>query len=445
MRRERSILIAKCAVGLGVLPVLVWAYASGPYAHRTGVAGTGEKTCSESGCHIGTAVNGGGGSLTITASGGSTYTPGQKQTITIQITDAAARVYGFQITARLASDRTQQAGTFTSGPSQVVECAPVTVRDEFGDPRPAAGCPASKPLEFVSHTSPFRSGTITVDWTAPAAASGGIEFWVSANAANNNGAADSGDHIYNTFITLQPGTGGGPKPTITEGGVINASGFGGQKGVAPGTWLEIYGANLAASTAEWTGNDFNGATAPNTMGGVSVTIAGKPAFVRFISPGQINVQAPDGIGTGPVPVVVKNGNGSSDPVIVTATDKLPGLLALGNGYVGALQGSTVVGSPGFTGVKPGDTVTLYGIGFGSVTPSIAAGQIAGALNSVTNPLKILFGQSEAIATYRGLGPGFVGLYQFNVTVPNVADGDYPVTVDLGGTGTGQTMKITVKK
>lgn len=444
MKRDRRILIAKCAVGLVTLPVLVWAYASGPYVHRTGVTGTGEKTCSDVGCHLGTPVNGGGGSLTITASAGTTYTPGQKQTITIQITDAAARLFGFQMTARLASDRTQQAGTFTTGPSQVVECATVQIKDDFGVDRPGSGCPANQPLEFVEHTSPFRSGTITVDWTAPTAAAGAVEIWVSANAANGNGL-ETGDHIYNTSITLQPAGGGGSKPVISAGGIINASGFGGQKGVAPGTWLEIYGSNLSATTGEWSGNDFTGTTAPTKLGGVAVTIAGKPAFIRFISPGQINVQAPDGIGTGPVPVVVTNGNVSSDAVVVTATDKLPGLLALSNGYAGALVGSTVVGSPGFAAVKPGDTVTLYGIGFGPVTPSIAAGQIAGALNAVTNPLKILFGQSEAVAGYKGLGPGFVGLYQFNVTVPNVADGDYPVTVDLGGTGTGQTLKITVKK
>ncbi len=444
MRRERKILIAKIAVGLTALPVLVWAYASGPYVHRTGVTGTGEKTCNDVGCHIGTNVNAGGGSLAITASGGTTYTPGQKQTITIQITDSAARLYGFQITARLASDRTKQAGTFTPGPTQIVECAPVQIRDDFGLDRPGATCPANSPIEFVEHTTPFRSGTITVDWTPPTTALGDVELWVSANAANGNGL-ETGDHIYNKSLTLQASGGGETKPVISAGGVINAGGFGGKAGVAPGTWLEIYGSDLSTATGEWSGNDFSGTTAPTKLSGVTVTIAGKPAFIRFISPGQINVQAPDGIGTGPVPVVVTNGTTSSDPVTVTATDRLPGLLGLSNGYVGALQGSTVVGSPGFTAVKPGDTITLYGIGFGAVTPTIAAGQIAGVLNSVTNPLTILFGQSEAVASYKGLGPGFVGLYQFNVTVPNVADGDYPVTVNLGGTGTGQTIKITVKK
>lgn len=445
MTRKNQILIAKCVTGVAVLPVVLWAFASGPEPHNTNVPAPGntERTCAQVGCHLGTPLNGGGGSLTVTASNGTSYVPGQKQTLTIQITDSAARVYGFQATARLASNLNQQAGTFTAASGQQVICAQTSINDTNGTNRGAA-CPTDRPLEFIEHTAPGRTGTITVDWTPPSTASGDIAIYVSANAANGNGNADGGDHIYNTSITLTAAA-GGSKPAIAAGGVINASAFGGVAGVAPGTWLEIYGTNLSTTTGEWTGSSFNGTTAPTTLNGVGVTVAGKAAFIRFVSPGQVNVQAPDGIGTGPVPVVVTNGNGASDAVTVTATDRLPGLLALSNGYIAAFNGSTVVGSPSFTAVKPGDQITLYGIGFGSVTPTIAAGQIAGSLNSVTNPLTIRVGGTEATAAYKGLGPGFVGLYQFNVTVPNVADGDQAVTIDLGGTTTSQKLQLTVKR
>ncbi len=443
-RFDRRVNIAKIATGVVLLPVLVWAYASGPYVHRTGVPGTGEKTCNDVGCHVGT-LNGGGGSVKLTAAGGTTYTPGQKQTITITITDSAARLYGFEITARLAGDRNQQAGTFTPAANQSVQCAPVQVSDDFGLDRPAAGCPAAKPLEFVEHTAPFRTNVITVDWTPPASASGAVELWVSANAANGDGT-EKGDQIYNSSLTLQAAGASTTGPVVSEGGVVNAGGFGGRAGVAPGTWLEIYGTNLSTVTGEWAGGDFQGNNAPTTLSGVKVSIAGKPAFVRFISPTQVNVQAPDGIGTGPVPVVLTNSLGSSPAVTVTATDRLPGLLApFGNGYIAAFKGSTVVGSKGFDPVKPGDVVVLYGIGFGPVTPNIPAGQIVTVNNSVTNPLTIRIGEVDAPLTYKGLGPGFVGLYQFNVTIPNVPDGDQPVTMDLGGTSNGQTLVISIKR
>jgi uncharacterized protein (TIGR03437 family) len=439
MQKQPWIKTSKCVVGIAAVPVLLWAYSTGPDAHKTGVPAPGgaEPTCVA--CHLGTALNGGGGNVTLTAAGGTSYTPGQKQTLTIAVTDSAAKVYGFEMTARLASDLNQQAGSFTAGASQQIKCASPSVTDAG-----SATCGGTRTLEFIEHTQPLQSSTITVDWTPPSTASGAIAIYVSANAANGNGS-NSGDHIYNTSITLQPAS-TAPTPTISDGGIVSAAAFGGAKGVAPGTWLEIYGTNLSTTTGEWSGSDFQGTAAPTKLGGVTVTVAGKNAFVRYISPGQVNVQAPDDIGTGPVPVVVTNENGSSNAANITATAQLPGLLApFGNGYVAAFQGSTVVGSPSFAAVKPGDVIVLYGIGFGAVTPTISAGQIAQATNTVTTPLKIMIGGAEAAASYQGLGPTFVGLYQFNVTVPNVSDGDQPVTVDLGGQGTGQTIKIAVKK
>jgi uncharacterized protein (TIGR03437 family) len=240
-------------------------------------------------------------------------------------------------------------------------------------------------------------------------------------------------------------TGGGAKPAIANEGVISASAFGALKTIAPGSWIEIYGSNLSAITSSWSGGDFNGNTAPITLGGVSVTVAGQSAFVSYISPGQINAQAPDNIGTGSVPVVVTNANGSSDPVSITAAGRAPGLDAFGSGYVAAFQGGTVVGSPGFVAVKPGDVITLYGVGFGPVTPAIAAGQIATALNTLTVPAEIRIGGTAAAVSYQGLTPSLVGLYQFNVTVPDVPDGDQLVVLAINGAAPSQSLLITVKR
>jgi uncharacterized protein (TIGR03437 family) len=51
--------------------------------------------------------------------------------------------------------------------------------------------------------------------------------------------------------------------------------------------VSIYGTNLASGTTIWNG-DF-----PVSLGGTSVEIDGKPAYLEFVSPGQINLQAPD--------------------------------------------------------------------------------------------------------------------------------------------------------
>src|SRR5437868_8654800 len=78
----------------GLLPMPLYSYATGPDPRKTGAPG--DQTCAQSGCHTGTALNGGGGSAVLTSAAGNSYTPGQQQTFTLTITDSRARVYGFR-------------------------------------------------------------------------------------------------------------------------------------------------------------------------------------------------------------------------------------------------------------------------------------------------------------------------------------------------------------
>src|SRR5690349_11097665 len=130
--------IAVAGIG-GGLPMLLYSFSSGPPVRRTGAPG--DQTCVV--CHTGTALNGGGGGVTLAASSGTTYSPGQKITFTITVTDAAARVYGFQSSARPDSNASAgQAGNWTVGTQQRVRC-------EDGVDITAAGCPASGPIQFI--------------------------------------------------------------------------------------------------------------------------------------------------------------------------------------------------------------------------------------------------------------------------------------------------------
>ncbi|HUE01743.1 MAG TPA: hypothetical protein VMR62_19380, partial [Bryobacteraceae bacterium] len=72
-------------------------------------------------------------------------------------------------------------------------------------------------------------------------------------------------------------------PSISPGGVVPI--YSTVNTIEPGEWVTIYGTNLASQTAFWNG-DF-----PTTLGGTSVRIDGKAAYLMFVSPGQINVQA----------------------------------------------------------------------------------------------------------------------------------------------------------
>src|SRR4051794_21877621 len=101
MQRSRKIYLAKAAAILSVVPMMMIAHSSGPDPRSTGAPGD-PGTCAQSTCHIGTAVNTGGGSISVSVDPPS-WTPGTPVTITVKVTDSAARIYGFQASTRLNS------------------------------------------------------------------------------------------------------------------------------------------------------------------------------------------------------------------------------------------------------------------------------------------------------------------------------------------------------
>ena len=242
-------------------------------------------------------------------------------------------------------------------------------------------------------------------------------------------------------------------------GVISASAYGGFSALAPGTWMEIYGDNLANVTSQtWSGADFKGNAAPTALGGTTVTIGGQSAFIDYVSPTQVNAQVPSNISAGSQQVIVSTpgGNSKAYPITVNATE--PGLLApsvfnlKAGQYIAALfsDGTTFVLPPGsISGVasaraKPGDTIVFYGVGFGTVKPDSPAGQIVTQSNRLNGNFQASFGGIPATVSFSGLTGGYLGLYQFNVVVPNVAASDaVPLTFTLDGTPGIQKMLIPI--
>ena len=336
--------------------------------------------------------------------------------------------------------------------------------------QPASSCT----YQLSSPTVTSAGGTVTITVTAPAGCPWDVELENSDPATVTSAATGTGNGTAtisippnlgvtgNSYGVLIGGQGlsifepAGTQPKIS--GVISASAFGAFSAAAPGTWVEIYGSNLASTTRLWTGADFNGNSAPTSLSGVQVTIDGQPAFIYFISPSQVNAQVPSNIGVGSVQLTVTSAGIASAPVDVTVNATQPGLLAPasfnigGNQYVVAQfsDGTYVLPAGAIADItsrpaKPNDTIVIYGIGFGPVVPSIAAGQIATVATQLSAPLQVLFGQTPATQVpYAGLAPDYIGLYQFNVTVPQVPDNDLvPLTFTLGGVPGTQTLYTAV--
>jgi len=238
--------------------------------------------------------------------------------------------------------------------------------------------------------------------------------------------------------------------------VISAGSYGGFASIAPATWIEIYGQNLATKTTDWTGA-FQGNNAPISVGGTTVTVGGKSLFIDYVSPGQVNGQVPSDVATGSQPVIVTTAAGASAPFSITVNPVEPGLLAPAPFKLSGTQYAVALFSDGFYDLPaglvsevasrravPGDTIMLFGIGFGAVSDNTQAGVIDQGTNMLNASLDISIGDVSAVIQYAGLTPGVVGLYQFNVVVPNIPANDKtPLTFTLNGTPGTQTLSLFI--
>ena len=176
--------------------------------------------------------------------------------------------------------------------------------------------------------------------------------------------------------------------------------------LAPGAWVSIYGASFAVTpqTAQST-------SLPMTLGGVSVTVAGLPASLSYVSPTQINAIIPFEV-TIPAntvaSLVVTSAIGSGSYNIRLARESPAIVTQDGSGLGMALVFDAKLNP--VTTVHPNDTLILYAAGLGPVDSS----------GGVVDPVDVYLGERKAQMLHAGLAPGFPGIYQLNVIAPTLA-------------------------
>jgi len=236
-------------------------------------------------------------------------------------------------------------------------------------------------------------------------------------------------------------------PAIAPGGIAPAT-------IQPGEWVSIFGNNLAASSATWNG-DF-----PVSLGGASVTVDGKSAYLSYASPSQINLQVPADPATGSVPVVVTTAagiakstatmGGFSPEFFVLDGTHVAGIILRSNGK-GAYGGGTydIIGPTGTSlgyptvAAKAGDTVSLFGTGFGPTDPVVTPGRPFSGSAPTINDVKVKINSVNVPPAFAGLsGPG---LYQLNLTIPaGLGTGDVSLQGVVGGVQTPSGVVISLQ-
>lgn len=259
------------------------------------------------------------------------------------------------------------------------------------------------------------------------------------------------------FCTLMPAAGliaqapecsfGGPSAIVS---VANGASF--DSSLSASSMVSIFGSGFApAGTGRTAGQtDFVQGRYPGELACVAVEIGGVRAPLVFVSSGQINAQAPEGVTTGPADVrVILNPGRANEVRSSTFRASLqafaPAFFTYGGRSIAAQHSRdssfqpaadpAVV--PGARPARPGDVLVLYGTGFGPTTPAFRAGEVPDRPAPLTNPVSITIGgvalRSEDVL-YAGVVPGSIsGLYQLNVRIPaSIPDGDTLVVAQVGG-------------
>jgi uncharacterized protein (TIGR03437 family) len=221
--------------------------------------------------------------------------------------------------------------------------------------------------------------------------------------------------------------------------------------IAPNTWVEIKGVNLAPAgdSRIWQSSDFVNGNMPTQLDGVSVTVNGKSAYLWYISPTQVNILTPPDAISGSVNVVVTSAGTASPPFPVQAQAISPSFFVFDGTHVAAthLNGSFIGPTtlyPGLsTPAKPGETVMIYANGFGPTSTALVSG--SPNQSGTLSPLPVVqIGGVAASVQFAGLvAPGE---FQFNVIVPSgVPNGDNPIVATYNGASTQSGAVITVSQ
>ena len=246
-----------------------------------------------------------------------------------------------------------------------------------------------------------------------------------------------------TVVVFNPSTGGGlsnsvnvpvgAAPAVMKAGPI-----------VPGSIHSLFGTSLAPGTVT--------AAAPplsNTLGDVTLELNGIPAPLFFVSPAQINFQAPwDLGGFGTATLTVLNGTLKSAPVQVNVALAAPAIFTADGSGTGQgivyVSGPEVIAAPSgaFPGSRPaahGETLEIYCTGLGPVSQLQTNGVPMFPPPAVAQFPTVTIGSTPAAVSFSGLAVGAVGLYQVNATVPAAAPSGDAVPLQMMLQGAASNM------
>jgi uncharacterized protein (TIGR03437 family) len=206
-------------------------------------------------------------------------------------------------------------------------------------------------------------------------------------------------------------------PTYSTASIVNAA-TNLPAGFAPYSIVTIYGSHLSNVTQGLVGSQ----SPPTTLGGVSVYLGLTAANLFFVSPGQINLLVPYDMQPGTKNLTVIREGTSGPAVILAVTETAPGLFQLDRTTLLTTHADATL----VTSDQPaigGEVIVIYAVGLGRTVPDMSGEVISSIARPILHSADLVVVLNNApvdagSVSYAGVTPGYAGLYQINLRLPD---------------------------
>lgn len=252
-------------------------------------------------------------------------------------------------------------------------------------------------------------------------------------------------------------SGSGNAPNYTPASIVNAA-TQTPGPLAPNTIATVYGTNLSWDTYAITPADLSSGSLPQSLHGVDVFVGGLTTSIYYVSPTQINFLIPYELTPGPVTIYVARDGVRGPDVTVQLDQASPGFfewngnlaiaehadLSVCASDAGAQAAGCLVSSE--FPASPGEIIVLYAAGLGHTSPNTQSGRLVQQAAQIASlgSLQILLDGNPVPSQnvlYAGLTPGFAGLYQINLRLPDSFSPNPVIQIVVGSDNSPATVQL----
>jgi uncharacterized protein (TIGR03437 family) len=239
-------------------------------------------------------------------------------------------------------------------------------------------------------------------------------------------------------------------PVYTVEGLVNAASST-PGALAPNTIATIYGKALSFETRGLAASDIRGGVLPTVLPGtgVRVLIGNVPAQIYYVSPTQVNLLVPGNLVAGSVHIQLTREGLAGPRLPLRIENESPQCFRFPNDpYLIATKPDGAVHTAEDP-AHPGEILIVYATGLGRLRIDPGYGQIATLASPIVRLADFRLTLDGAAVDparilYAGVTPGFGGLYQINLRLPESLGDDPELRIGFGEVSSEPGLRLYVR-